>query len=559
MRTMSKFASMASAFAMVLAVGSSAFGIAQDKDQQGCINTINKDSGKVGATQGKENNACVKAGTKGPVAATCPGDDPKGKVAKATMKAVSDDTAKCTVTPEFAYTSGAAASAAMQAAELDLLSEVFGGTDLTTIISTDKVIGKCQATMMKDTEKVAATFVKVFNGEKKGALKLGAATGALIAGLQGVDPKGKIGKTVTKLASDAGKACAAVTIASAFPGTCSASLNPAALASCLAARAKCSMCEGLNAADNIASNCDQVDNGAIDGSCGVVSHTCVLDSTPATDSELKIYTALFGGFPITAALSGSVSISADVDVDGGSADCNVVSLNPVPIAAIGLICIAPGSGCPVGERSCDAGGPALGISVASAGVGGVCTSNTQCDTIAAGACGGVANVGSSTCTGFCSAGTEAACTSDAACLPSNGSCSGPDPVGLASNICQFSCLNTAAHGPSAAGDLQCNLGASLTVEFGAPCGDGDTLINLPNNCLPLSTQQASGSISNANFNTPPGGMIPVAPNVNNLTGAEVSCGALNASTTTGMVAVGAANFFGSAIGDLSTSLKVKCQ
>jgi len=554
MRTMSKLVSMASAFAMVLAVGSSAFGQVQDKDQQGCINTINKDSGKVGATQGKENNACVKLGTKGTVTALCPTLDPKGKVMKAVAKAVSDDSAKCSVTPNFAYTSGAAASAAMQAAELDLLTEVFGGTDLTAVISTDKVIGKCQATMMKDTEKVAATFVKVFGGEKKGALKLGAASGATIAALQGVDAKGKIGKTVTKLGADATKACTGVTIATAFPGSCSASASPAALASCLAAAAKCSMCEGLEGADAIDSACDTIDDGLANGSCGLPSHTCVLDTTPASDSQLDLHIAALP-VALTAPLSGTVTFGAAPG--GGIATCEIANLTPINLAVIGFICITPGSACADGTRTC-AGGPALGISVASDGLGGACTSNNQCDTIAAGACGGAANVQTSNCVGYCSLGTQAVCTSDAQCLPSNGACNGPNPVTVAqANNCQYSCLNAAAHGASGAGDLQCNLGSNLVVEVAAPCDGTDVSINVGNTCVPFSTQQASSNIVDANF--VPAATVPNLSPPNNLIGTQVACATLDASTTTGMVAVGAVNFFGSSLGDIASGLRVTCQ
>ncbi len=553
MRTMGKLVSMASAFAMVLAVGGSALAQIQDKDQQGCINTINKDSGKVGATQGKENNACVKLGTKGTVTAGCPTADPKGKVAKAVAKAVADNTAKCGVTPNFAYTSGAAASAAMQAAELDLLTEVFGGTDLTTVISTDKVIGKCQATMMKDTEKVAATYVKVFGGEKKGALKLGAASGATIAALQGLDPKSKISKTVTKLSADATKACTGVTVATAFPGSCSASATPGALASCLAAAAKCSMCEGLEGADAIDSSCDLVDDGIANGSCGIPSHTCVLDTTPAADSQLDLHIAALP-VALTAPLSGTVSFAAAPG--GGVATCDIVNLTPINLAVIGFICITPGNACSDGTRSC-AGGPALGINVASDSLGGACTSNNQCDTIAAGACGGAANVQTSNCTGYCSLGTEAVCTSDAQCAPSNGACNGPNPVGANLQNCQYSCVNLAAHGASAAGDLQCNLGSNLVVEAAAPCDGTDITINVGNTCVPFSTQQASSNIVDANF--APLSTVPNLSPPNNLIGSQLACATLDASTTTGMVAVGAVNFFGSALGDIASGLRVTCQ
>lgn len=556
MRTMGKLVSTAGAIAMVLAVGSSAFGQAQDKDQQGCINTINKDAAKVGATQGKENNACVKLGTKGTVTAGCPTSDPKGKVAKAEAKTLSDETGKCTVAPNFAYTSGATANAAMQDAELGLLADIFGGTDLTAVISTDKVIGKCQATMLKDAEKLAATFVKVFNGEKKNALKLGADDAGDIAALVGDDPKGKIGKTESKLGADATKACTGVTLASAFPGECSTAASPAALAACLEQVTKCRMCEGIEEMDGIDADCDVIDDGASNGSCGLPVHACVLDTTPASDSQLALYTEAFGAplvFPFT---GGQINLGA-----GGSvATCDIVSLNPVNIPAIGFVCISPSSGCPQGQRDCD-GGTALGVDVQSESGGGACTSNAACEATANAACGGAANVLAAGCTGFCSAGTEAACTSDAACLPSNGACNGPNPIGPNGGVCQYTCANRSAHGASDPGDFQCSLGSNLIVETGAPCNGTDVLISAGQSCVQMTTQRVTALVENANFNTcaVPPCTVPTTGNINDQSGSPIACATVDASTTTGILAVGAVNFFGSALGDLSAGLKVTCQ
>lgn len=553
MRTMSKLVSMASAFAMVLAVGSSAFGQAQDKVQQGCINTVNKDAGKVGATQGKENSACVKTGTKGPVAANCPTVDSKGKVAAAKSKTVSDAAAKCTTLPNFGFTSATGANAAAQQGELDLLADIFGSTDLSGVISTDKAIGGCQATVIKDAEKIAATFIKVFGGEKKNALKNGADAAGDLAALVGADPKSKISKTVTKLGADITKKCTGVTVNTAFPGEC-AGETTGTLGACVSARVKCRMCETINDTDGLNADCDLVDDGAANGSCGLPVHTCVLDTTPASDSQLDLHIAALP-VALTAPLSGTVKVGAVPG--GGIANCTIDNLTPINLPTIGFICITPGSACADGTRTC-AGGPPLGISVNSDGLGGACTSNAQCDTIAAAACGGVANVQTSACVGYCSLGTEAACTSDAQCLPSNGACNGPNPVTPAQkDTCQYSCVNLAAGGASAAGDFQCNLGSNLVVESAAPCDGTDITINVGNTCVPFSTQVASSLITDANF--VPAATVPNMSPPNVLNGAELACATLDASTTTGMQIVGAVNFFGSALGDIASGLRVTCQ
>ncbi len=286
----------------------------------------------------------------------------------------------------------------------------------------------------------------------------------------------------------------------------------------------------------------------------ILEHVCALDTSPPSDSQLFLYIAALP-VALTADLSGSVKFSAVPG--GGSASCEITALTPINLPSIGFICITPGAPCADGMRTC-AGGPPLGINVTSDGLGGTCISNDSCAAIAATACGGAANVQSSACVGFCSLGTEAACTSDAACLPSNGACNGPNPVAAAQkNTCQYSCLNTAAHGPSAAGELQCNLGARLVVENAPPCDGTDIRINVGNSCVPFSTQRASSAVVDANFS--PGATVPLAPAVNSLDGSEIACSALDASTTTGMVAVGAVNFFGSTLGDIASGLRVTCQ
>lgn len=77
------------AFLAALTTGAAA----QLKEQQNCINSINKASQKVAATQGKENSGCVKdfASAKlppGQTAQQCLTADNKGKVSKAASKTI---------------------------------------------------------------------------------------------------------------------------------------------------------------------------------------------------------------------------------------------------------------------------------------------------------------------------------------------------------------------------------------------------------------------------------------------------------------------------------------
>jgi hypothetical protein len=299
---------------------------------------------------------------------------------------------------------------------------------------------------------------------------------------------------------------------------------------------------------------------------GVTLHKCVLGGG-MTNSYVNIYSA---AFPVPLAFDTTGS-AIDVGGAGNLGGCAVQHFNPIFIIGIGYVCINPGppGACPNGPRYCGPGapgsGPALGIDVLSDGNIAACSSNATCSTSCDSYCpmhfgAGFAQL-SSSCTGYCTVGAQQACTTDAQCGGlSQGSCNGPDNPGANAHKCQCSCIKTDAFGGSDPGDLQCNLGADLNVEMAPPCNGTDILIAVGAACIPLSTERAHGRIDNANFtmgSTVPGAMP--GPNANDQTGSPIDCTTLDASTTTGLAGVGAVNFFGSTIGDLSVGLKATCQ
>jgi hypothetical protein len=94
-----------------------------------------------------------------------------------------------------------------------------------------------------------------------------------------------------------------------------------------------------------------------------------------------------------------------------------------------------------------------------------------------------------------------------------------------------------------------------------PCPD--VIVTFGSTCVPLTTQRATGKIVDANFIS--ASEVPPPPLVNDASGVPLACATLDASTTSGLVAVGATNFFyGDGIlswylGDESDSLKLTCQ
>jgi hypothetical protein len=304
---------------------------------------------------------------------------------------------------------------------------------------------------------------------------------------------------------------------------------------------------------------------------GPVEHECTL----VTGSDVNIFSA---AFPVSLAFS-SAGSTIRIGGTGNQGTCSIVNFNPIFITGIGFVCIAPASGCEPGTRYCGPGGPGsgppLGIDVESDGNIGSCSANTTCSTACDAACetfgAGFTQLNSG-CTGYCTgdAPADVACTSDDQCGDAdNGSCNGPDNAGAAmKNVCQCTCIKSDAFGGSDPGDVQCNLGAALTVEQQSPCNGTDILISVGNACIPVTTQRAKGRINNGNFvagSTVPAGntFCPDAngsgADCNDRNGVPVICETLDAGGVSGLTGVGAVNFFGSTIGDLTVGIKAVCQ
>jgi len=287
------------------------------------------------------------------------------------------------------------------------------------------------------------------------------------------------------------------------------------------------------------------------------THTCTLQPGPDA-SRISLNVAALP-VPLSFALSGSVSLSCGAVGDAGlaSCTCDVETIDPVNIPNIGVVCIAKSAEpCDAASIDCDGGLP-LGVDLTSNATTGSCTGNADCGTSCNTYCNSIGAVTSSAaCTGFCSLGTMEACTTDASCLPDNGACNGPDPVGANAGICQCTCLDAAAGGPSRAGDFQCNLGSNLNVETSAPCNGTDVKIAVGSTCVAMTTGTASSIINNTNFTE--GATLPAAGPLE-AEGDPISCDSFKSGDLTGLKVRGVVNFFGSALGDIVTGLYADCQ
>ena len=168
-----KFLVVASAVGLALAFAHGSALATHTKDEAGCVNTMNKDLGKMMKFKGKDFTKCVKDASKSkvPDAQVCFDSDPKGKIAKQVLKTIADEGKKCGMGGgPSGYTSGATVNSAGEGAIEDLVSDVFGGS-MSGLISILKVEGGCQAAVTKRLQKIVDAKMKEFGKCKKDLLK----------------------------------------------------------------------------------------------------------------------------------------------------------------------------------------------------------------------------------------------------------------------------------------------------------------------------------------------------------------------------------------------------
>jgi hypothetical protein len=250
------------------------------KEQQRCVNAMNKDGQKVDQKQFKDNEKCLKDYQNGKLIGTvddCLSDDRKGKVQKAKDKTVKDDTKLCVSLvpqPPFAYTGAAIVNDAAVAGPLDLIHAIFGSpVDNAPLLTKDanKETAKCQMEMLKQANKVEDAVLKELVKAKKKAIKgsvvdsaeaLEVALAAVLSSNKNVTNKqNQLFKKVD------GKCESLQALPSTvFPGAC-ADTDLGVVENCVIDAARCVACLKMNAFDGLALGCDQWDNQALDGSC----------------------------------------------------------------------------------------------------------------------------------------------------------------------------------------------------------------------------------------------------------------------------------------------------
>jgi hypothetical protein len=302
------------------------------------------------------------------------------------------------------------------------------------------------------------------------------------------------------------------------------------------------------------------------------------------NSELLICTV--NGCPVVSQRIPGGSITGRCTGDGCTAELGF--FEPVLIDGIGFVCVRPVPrdelDCPAGQLSCE-GGPGLDYDLIADHKIGECredpsrSANADCEQQCRSHCAAMGReMLDSGCSGYCKGGSKVdqpcicdsptpICTGAHCADPDDpGSCNGRDNL-TNPNVCACQCLETGGN-PSRAGALNFQVAAQIVVEAAAPCGEGGVLLRLPPQCVPLTTETASGILIHANDvpscqpNRPTCNQIPNRGVVGEKlvrVGRPVPCSQLMNEGMSGLNLVGNLSFFDSTLGDLKAQLDWFCE
>jgi hypothetical protein len=283
-----------------------------------------------------------------------------------------------------------------------------------------------------------------------------------------------------------------------------------------------------------------------------------LEGCPACDlfanSSVLLSTQLGDIGPL--AMRGQLGL--DCEAGGGDRECSCTALHldPIAVVGVGFVCLTAATGCPDGVHSCE-GGVNRNIDLIADHNIGDCTGNEDCDEQCQAYCAAIGSSPTTSnrgCEGFCTLDNDP-CDTDLECAQrEGGSCTGPDNVPFG-NICECQCVDVETGDPGPPGTFACQLGTNLVVEIAAPCDRQDVLITVGSSCIPLTTQRSDGVIVNAN-NVPGNELLPMT---SISAGVPISCETFDAGNVSGLQTRGSVAFFGSAIGDILTTVRADCE
>ncbi len=249
----------------------------QSREQQRCINELNKGLASVAKDQSKQIRECFRDSARdrlpsGTIETCALVDAPRKASQKASRKAskkasqksskkFDPSTVQCEEGPGFGPRDGFAVATSGKQLAFDVMHGVFGPDLDAAVLSEagDREGARCQQAVARKLDSCQQAWLKEFNRCKKDGLKDGSIlTARDLESCLGVDPMGKIAKACNpatgEIAREAGKCVERnVGLSAAFPG-CVAD-DATDLAVCLDEIVACGVCLTLNEVDGLSQDC----------------------------------------------------------------------------------------------------------------------------------------------------------------------------------------------------------------------------------------------------------------------------------------------------------------
>jgi cysteine-rich repeat protein len=252
----------------------------QDEDQQRCINTLNEDLWKVSNVQAREILSCIEDGAQGTLAGLtieeCLTADRRLKLKAARLWTKGHALRSCRFpAPDFGATDATTLNAVAMQKEIELIHRVFGSDLDAAIFSASgdtQDASLCQRHVAESVRRCQDERLRGFNRCKEKGLEDGNIQSFLDLQLcldgeptrkiaKACDPAtGRIRKYISRKCVNKG-----IDLSDAFLG-CGTD-DAADLAACLHQIVECEVCLALNEADALSHDCDELDDGAVNGSC----------------------------------------------------------------------------------------------------------------------------------------------------------------------------------------------------------------------------------------------------------------------------------------------------
>jgi len=247
-------------------------GEAQSREQQRCVLRLLSGAVAIARAQSAIDAACVRdagAGIVGDLRSCLAETSGATRLTNAVQRASRDALAYCaTAPPEFGLPAAfdATLTDAAIVHQRSIVTELFGSEPDGAIIpaSSDPAGAKCQARVTKRAEALLLAQAGIFAGCVKARLKAGASASADLdvctraARRNVARPSAKLVGAIER------GSCESVEPATAFPGACGAAPDAGA---CLATRMYCRACRLAATSAALDVDCDEVDDGATNGSC----------------------------------------------------------------------------------------------------------------------------------------------------------------------------------------------------------------------------------------------------------------------------------------------------